>query len=78
MGPPGVCSQQYRLGVASPSPTPTFTTSTFSRRRKGCQHNHADSKATFSLLMQLFALSAGETPSMEPILTLPIGIGSRR
>lgn len=37
-----------------------------------------DSKATFSLLMQLFALSAGETPSTAPILTLPVGIGSVR
>ena len=37
-----------------------------------------DSKATFSLLMQLFALSAGETPSTAPILTLPVGIGSAR
>ena len=37
-----------------------------------------DSKATFSLLMQLFALSAGETPSNAPILTLPVGIGSAR
>ena len=36
------------------------------------------SKATFSLLMQLFALSAGETPSTAPILTLPVGIGSAR
>jgi hypothetical protein len=37
-----------------------------------------DSKATFSLLMQLFALSAGETPSTAPILTLPVGVGSVR
>jgi hypothetical protein len=37
-----------------------------------------DSKATFTLLAQLFALSAGEVPSTAPILTLPVGIGSRR
>lgn len=37
-----------------------------------------DSKATFTLLAQLFALSAGETPSTAPILTLPVGIGSAR
>lgn len=37
-----------------------------------------DSKATFTLLAQLFALSAGEIPSMAPILTLPVGIGSVR
>ncbi len=37
-----------------------------------------DSKATFSLLMQLFALSAGENPSTAPILVLPVGIGSAR
>jgi hypothetical protein len=40
--------------------------------------NDIDSKATFSLLMQLFALSAGETPSTAPILTLPVGVGSVR
>ena len=37
-----------------------------------------DSKATFSLMMQLFALSAGENPSTAPILVLPVGIGSAR
>ncbi len=37
-----------------------------------------DSKATFSLLMQLFALSAGETPSTAPMLTLPVSVGSVR
>ncbi len=37
-----------------------------------------DSKATFSLLLQLFALSAGETPSTAPILPLPVSVGSVR
>jgi hypothetical protein len=37
-----------------------------------------DSKATFTLLAQLFALSAGDVPSTAPILTLPVGIGSVR
>ncbi len=31
------------------------------------------SKSTFSLLMQLFALQAGEIKSTSPVLTLPIG-----
>ena len=35
-------------------------------------------KASFSLLAQLFALSAGENPSPGPVLTLPVGIGSVR
>ncbi len=38
----------------------------------------SDAKATFSLLAHLFALSAGESPSPGPILTLPVGIGSVR
>ena len=38
----------------------------------------SDAKATFSLLAQLFALSAGESPSPGPVLTLPVGIGSVR
>ena len=38
----------------------------------------SDAKATFSLLVQLFALSAGESPSPGPVLTLPVGIGSVR
>jgi hypothetical protein len=37
-----------------------------------------DSKATFTLLAQFFALSAGEVPSTAPILTLPVGTGSVR
>jgi len=32
------------------------------------------SKSTFSLLMQIFALQAGEIKSTAPILTLPVGI----
>jgi len=31
------------------------------------------SKSTFSLLMQLFALQAGEIKSTAPVLTLPVG-----
>ena len=32
------------------------------------------SKSTFSLLMQLFALQAGEIKSTTPVLTLPVGV----
>lgn len=38
----------------------------------------SDAKSTFYLLTHLFALSAGESPSPGPILTLPVGIGSVR
>ncbi|HEC15297.1 MAG TPA: hypothetical protein ENI99_01785 [Sedimenticola sp.] len=34
-----------------------------------------DSKSTFSLLSQLFALQAGKTKSVAPLLTLPVGGG---
>ncbi len=37
-----------------------------------------NSKATFSLLMHIFALSAGENPAAAPVLVLPVGIGSAR
>jgi len=32
-----------------------------------------DSKSTFSLLAQLFALQSGKTPKVGPVLTLPVG-----
>jgi len=34
--------------------------------------NDLTSKSTFSLLMQLFALQAGEVKSTVPVLTLPL------
>jgi hypothetical protein len=35
--------------------------------------NDLDSKSTFSLLAQLFALQAGSTEGVRPVLTLPVG-----
>ena len=37
------------------------------------ENNDLASKSTFSLLMQLFALQAGEIKSTAPVLTLPVG-----
>lgn len=32
-----------------------------------------DSKSTFSMLMQLFALQSGNSDGMTPVLTIPVG-----
>jgi len=45
----------------------------YRRNRFYIDDSDLTSKSTFSLLMQLFALQAGEIKSSGPILTLPVG-----